>query len=183
LNRKAVGSLDFDSLVESFLALSRKDQKRFTREVESKAKISIAVDRSDVATRKSRSLVVVDTPHKKPKDPDSAHPRQKPGSRDVRDRLGVTQSLFAQLMGVTDRTVSSWETGATAMPQAARRRLAELDRLASALHDVMNPAFIPTWLTTPNEAMRHRSPLQLLELGESTLFWQCVDRLGSGLPI
>lgn len=45
--------------------------------------------------------------------------------RQVREKLGVSQAVFARLMNVTDKTVQSWEQGVRP-PSGAALRLLEL---------------------------------------------------------
>ena len=42
--------------------------------------------------------------------------------RDIRNKLGMSQSIFAMIIGVSKKTVQSWETGRY-MPDGAARRL------------------------------------------------------------
>src|SRR4051794_574707 len=66
-----------------------------------------------------------------------------PGSdvRSLRDRLGLTQEVFARLVGFSVRTVADWESGRA--PAATKaQRLVEIDRLQQALARVMVPDYI-----------------------------------------
>ena len=47
--------------------------------------------------------------------------------RQTRDRIGVSQALFARLLGVSTILVSSWERGARAPAPWARRLLDEVN--------------------------------------------------------
>ena len=57
------------------------------------------------------------------------HPRVRPVCdaisadeiRDTRNKLGLSQGMFALVVGVSKRTVESWETGRYAPDGAARR--------------------------------------------------------------
>ncbi len=99
----------------------------------------------------------------------------------TRKRLGVSQRLFAGLIGVTDRTVSTWELGGQINPIAVRR-IKELDRLATELAISMKRTFIRTWLTSPLEELDGTSPLEAMDRGENDRVWRLVFFLGSGIP-
>jgi DNA-binding transcriptional regulator YiaG len=105
-----------------------------------------------------------------------------PDVAQVRKELGVTQDLFARMIGVSSRSVAGWEGGAS-INESSARRLVEMRRLASALKRVMKPDFLPRWLATPNEGLGGISPVEALERGESDRLWRAVFLLGSGLPL
>ncbi len=111
--------------------------------------------------------------------------RSLPGSAtlvsDTRKQLGVSQRVFAGLIGVTDRTVSTWESGGQ-ITSIALRRIKELNRLASELAVSMKRTFIRTWLTSPLEALGGLSPLEAMDRGENDRVWRLVFFLGSGIP-
>jgi transcriptional regulator with XRE-family HTH domain len=100
----------------------------------------------------------------------------------TRQRLGVTQDIFARLVGVSQRSVSGWESGRP-INDVSLRRLKELRRLAIALEKVMKSEFIPTWLVAPNEGMGGISPVEVMGRGENDRLWRAVFLLGSGIPI
>jgi transcriptional regulator with XRE-family HTH domain len=100
----------------------------------------------------------------------------------TRTKLGLTQDLFARLVGVTQRSVSSWEGGGE-INDGSLRRIREMDRLAEELRKSMRADFIPVWLVSPNEALGGISPMEAMERGESDRVWRSVFLLGSGIPI
>jgi DNA-binding transcriptional regulator YiaG len=99
----------------------------------------------------------------------------------TRKSLGVTQNVFARLIGVSERSVSGWELGKPVNP-GPMRRVKEMSRLAEQLQGSMRKSFIPDWLVTPNEALGGISPVEALERGENDRLWRSVFFLGSGLP-
>jgi transcriptional regulator with XRE-family HTH domain len=100
----------------------------------------------------------------------------------TRKSLGVTQSVFGRLIGVSERSISGWELGKP-VSQASFRRVKELRRLAEALERSMKKSYIPTWLVTPNEGLAGISPIEALDRGENDRLWRTVFYLGSGAPI
>jgi DNA-binding transcriptional regulator YiaG len=100
----------------------------------------------------------------------------------TRKSLGVTQSVFGRLIGVSERSISAWELGKP-INQASLRRVKEVSRLAEALERSMKKSYIPTWLVTPNEGLAGISPLEALDRGENDRLWRTVFYLGSGAPI
>lgn len=100
----------------------------------------------------------------------------------IRKRLGLTQDLFARLIGVTQRSIAGWEKGSP-MNEISSRRVKEMGRLADELRKSMKLEYIPTWLQTPNESLGGLSPLEAMQRGEHDRLWRTVFLLGSGIPI
>jgi DNA-binding transcriptional regulator YiaG len=100
----------------------------------------------------------------------------------IRKRLGLTQDLFARLIGVTQRSIAGWEKGGP-MNEISSRRVKEMGRLADELRRSMKAEYIPTWLQTPNESLGGLSPMEAMQRGEHDRLWRTVFLLGSGIPI
>ncbi len=100
----------------------------------------------------------------------------------IRKKLGLTQDLFARLIGVTQRSISTWERGGE-INEASLRRNREMDHLADELRRSMREDFIPHWLVSPNEGLGGISPIEAMERGESGRVWRSVFLLGSGTPL
>ncbi len=100
----------------------------------------------------------------------------------IRKKLGLTQDLFARLIGVTQRSVSTWERGGE-INDVSLRRVREMDRLADELRKSMKEDFIPHWLVAPNEGLGGISPIEAMERGEGGRVWRSVFLLGSGTPL
>jgi hypothetical protein len=60
--------------------------------------------------------------------------------------------------------------------------LTELNRLFSALSELINKEAIGPWLKQPNSAFDGSTPLQVIECGESDRVWRMVSELESGAP-
>ena len=55
--------------------------------------------------------------------------------RDIRQKINLSQSAFAEFMGVSKKTVEAWEAG-TNIPQGSSQRLLEIiSRDATILHE------------------------------------------------
>jgi DNA-binding transcriptional regulator YiaG len=100
----------------------------------------------------------------------------------IRRQLGVTQEIFARLIGVSARSIAGWERGGT-INESSYRRVLEMERLAATLKKAMNASFIPRWLATPSAGLGGQSPIETLERGQNDRFWRTVFLLGSGLPL
>ena len=111
----------------------------------------------------------------------TTNPPRSPVAR-LRTNLGLTQPIFARMLGVSARSIAGWETGLP-INETSRRRLVEIERLLDSLQNVMQPEFIPRWLVTPSEGLGNLSPIEALERGHNDRLWRTIFLLGSGLPI
>ena len=99
----------------------------------------------------------------------------------MRQRLQLSQALFARLLPVSLRSLASLEGGA-APSEPVSRRLTELQRLTNALTEVMKKESVGNWLQTPNPAFDELKPLEVIERGESDRIWAMIYFLRSGVP-
>lgn len=100
----------------------------------------------------------------------------------VRRKLGLTQERFARLIGVSQRSVTTWENGGE-INDVSLRRVREMDYLADELRKSMQEDFIPHWLVSPNEGLGGISPIEAMERGEAARVWRSVFLMGSGIPL
>lgn len=106
----------------------------------------------------------------------------KPGlARELRARLQLSQPVFAKLLPVSIRTLATLESGKPAT-EGVSRRLMELERLTSALTEVIKKESLGRWLQTPNPAFDGLKPLEIIDRGESDRIWSMIYFLRSGVP-
>jgi DNA-binding transcriptional regulator YiaG len=109
--------------------------------------------------------------------------RASPSSAsELRARLELTRPVFARLLGVSERTVASWER--TAAPKSGKDRpLQELRSVIQACERVMKPEFVGQWLVTPVESLGDFKPIELIERGETERVLRALFRVESGIPL
>ncbi len=111
----------------------------------------------------------------------SATASQPTNTRDLRQRLGLTQPDFARLLGISTRSVAQLESGEN--PKApVERHLTEIKRLTDALAEVIQKESLGEWLKTPNQALDGSKPLEIVERGETDRLWEMMYFLRSGVP-
>ena len=101
----------------------------------------------------------------------------------LRKALGLSQEELARLLGVSNRTVSRWES-CTGRPNSLT--LGEIRRwqaVTERLKEVFKPAAVPRWFHSPNQALGDKTPLEVAAApdGEEEL----LDILGQiewGIP-
>ncbi|MBB6442645.1 helix-turn-helix domain-containing protein [Phycisphaera mikurensis] len=103
----------------------------------------------------------------------------------IRKLLGLTQENGARLLGVSVRTLSGWE-GSSGKPVRTtgpnRRRLEEVNRLQRSLSRILKEDRIGPWLLRANPAFDGRTPLDVIEAGESDRLWRMIHEVGTGNP-
>lgn len=99
----------------------------------------------------------------------------------IRQRLGFTRPQFARLVPVSERSLAEIEKGKPA-GEAVKRSVTQIQRLVTALEEVMERQAVGPWLTTPNEAFGGLKPLEIVERGETDRIWTMIYQLRSGTP-
>jgi len=99
--------------------------------------------------------------------------------RRLRERFGCSQRVFARLVGVSERSLISFEKR-DAYNEAARRQVQSLERLQQALARVIRPEAIGDWFQRPNDAFGGLKPLEVVERGEIDRIWAMIYELESG---
>jgi uncharacterized protein (DUF2384 family) len=80
--------------------------------------------------------------------------------------LGLNDGLIAAGTGASARTVRDW-LNARSQPTGERaQRLIELGEMVDRLRRVMDPEYIPIWLSRPLEALDDDRPIDALGRGE-----------------
>jgi hypothetical protein len=101
---------------------------------------------------------------------------------ELRDTYGFSRPLLARMLGVAEATLPRWEKGTT--PSAAGQdRVKRLAGILEGLARVMKKSFIPTWLASPNDACKGRTPVDVLEAGQYETIEDLVYFLEAGEPI
>jgi len=100
----------------------------------------------------------------------------------LRDEMGLNRADFARLVGLSERSVATWESGAD-LKESSLRTIVEIGRLYAKLRQSFaSPEQLATWLKTPNRAFSGSQPLQVIERGEIDRIWRMIYFLESGSP-
>jgi len=106
----------------------------------------------------------------------------RPAAAKLRERLALTQSQFAPLLPLSVRSLATLERG-TVPTEPVARRLVELDRLTTALAEVIREGALGAWMQTPNAAFGGLKPIEVIARGELDRLWEMVFSLRSGVPV
>ena len=96
--------------------------------------------------------------------------------RRVRD-AGVETSDIATATGANPSTVSSWAASRRTPTGERRLRLVELSAIVERLAQVMDPDYVPVWLTRPIRALGDERPLDAIARGEYRAVLRVVAQL------
>ncbi len=100
----------------------------------------------------------------------------------LRREIGLNRADFARLVGLSERSVASWEGGVD-LKESSLRTIVEIGRLYAKLHQgFASPEQLAAWLKTPNQAFGGSQPLQVIERGEIDRIWRMIYFLESGSP-
>lgn len=101
---------------------------------------------------------------------------------DLRREFGLNRLDFARMVGLSERSVATWEAGAD-LKESSLRRIVEIGRLYLKLRQSFaSPEQLASWLKTPNKGFGGSQPLQVIERGEIDRVWRMVHFLESGSP-
>lgn len=118
----------------------------------------------------------------KGRQPASAPPvvRSGPKLMKWRQERGISRRMFAQLAGFSERKLATYEKART-LPKHVLRPVTEAVRLIRALRALAgDDVALKDWLEKPNRAFDKRTPLSLVEAGQSDVLWQMVHQLRQG---
>ncbi len=95
----------------------------------------------------------------------------------VRTEGHLNHEQIAVAVGAAPSTVRDW-LAYRSMPTGKRAdRLVALAEIVDRLQRVIDPAYIPVWMTKPIEALDNRRPLDLIAAGKARRVAQLVSSL------
>jgi putative toxin-antitoxin system antitoxin component (TIGR02293 family) len=95
--------------------------------------------------------------------------------------IELDQADLARVLDANPRTVARWIQGDTEPRPDARERLLELIAVLERLSGVLRPAAAHDWLFTPNPALDHHKPVDLLRGREYRRVLGAIDALAEGV--
>lgn len=84
------------------------------------------------------------------------------------------------MLETNPRTVSRWLSRETSPRPDARERLLEVIAVLEQLSGVLRPDAAHDWLFTPNPALDHYKPVDLLRAGEFRRVLAAIDAMAEG---
>jgi len=88
--------------------------------------------------------------------------------KELRNIMGCTQSVFAQISGVSERNIIRWETKTVKPNTQSRIVLDRIEELCKILLDVFRTQNkISVWLNKPNKSLSGRTPIKQIISAQS----------------
>ena len=96
-----------------------------------------------------------------------------------RKSRGITRLTFAKVANCSERKLATYEKESN-LPIAVRRQTTEAVRLLKALEEIIPQTDLTRWLTTSNPGFDKRTPLEVIQSGESDLVWDMIQQTRQG---
>lgn len=84
----------------------------------------------------------------------------------LRDSGGLSTDLIARSTGAAHATVRDWLNHRSSPTGTRAERIAELSAIVERLQRVIDPDYLPVWLTKPVEALDNEKPIDLIARGD-----------------
>jgi hypothetical protein len=92
----------------------------------------------------------------------------------------LTTDEIADIVGVDERQVYNWASGASRPRGQNRDRLLEIKYVVDALNEVYTPEGIDIWLHGRNRSLKGQKPIDLLVEGDFMTVLAAIERLQTG---
>src|SRR3954451_20229641 len=97
----------------------------------------------------------------------------------IRDSAHLSDVQIGRAVGAAPSTVRDWFAKRSSPTGTRAERVAELAEIVDRLGRVMEPDYIPVWLSKPIEALDDRKPLELIARGKARQVARVVSELES----
>jgi len=94
---------------------------------------------------------------------------------------GLSDLQISRAAGVARSTVGAWLRRQRRPTGVRAERVAELSSIVDRLARTIDPAYIPLWMSRPNEALGDEKPLDLIARGEYRQVARVIGELESGV--
>lgn len=97
----------------------------------------------------------------------------------IHDVAHLSDAQIARAVGAAASTVRDWFALRSSPTGPRAERVAELGEVVDRLARVMEPAYIPVWLSRPIEALDDQKPLEVIASGQARRVARVVSELES----
>jgi len=91
----------------------------------------------------------------------------------------LSDAQVAQATGAAPSTVRDWFAGRSSPTGKRAERVAELAEIVDRLTRIVDPEYIPVWMSKPIEALDDRKPLHLIARGRARQVARVISALES----
>jgi hypothetical protein len=93
--------------------------------------------------------------------------------------LGLSDVQIGRAVGAAPSTVREWFALRSSPTGARAERVAELAEIVDRLARLIDPSYIPVWLSKPIQGLGDEKPLDLIAAGEARRVAQLISGLES----
>lgn len=98
---------------------------------------------------------------------------------EVRDG-GLSTGDISEIIGVAERQIRNWASGANTPTGRNRDKLLELQYVVKLLREVYDREGAEIWLHGRKRSLGAQRPVDLLAAGEYEAVWEAIERLTTG---
>ena len=91
----------------------------------------------------------------------------------------LSDAQIAEATGAAPSTVRGWFAGRSSPTGKRAERVAELAEIVDRLTRIIDPDYIPVWMSKPIEALDDRKPLHLIARGRARQVARVISELES----
>lgn len=97
----------------------------------------------------------------------------------IHELAHLSDSLIGRAVGAAPSTVRDWLAGRTSPSGKRAERVAELAEIVDRLARVIDPGYIPVWLSKPVEALDDEKPVDAIARGRARRVARIASELES----
>ncbi|MEA1939111.1 MAG: antitoxin Xre/MbcA/ParS toxin-binding domain-containing protein [Candidatus Caldatribacteriota bacterium] len=83
----------------------------------------------------------------------------------LRKKYHCSQTLWARMIGISEKTVSRWETNKSSPSALASNKIKEFEKILDKMKGVIRRGKEGEWLNTPNDELNNNTPLETILKG------------------
>jgi len=103
----------------------------------------------------------------------------------LRKKYNCSQVLWARMIGISEKTVSRWETNKSSPSSLASNKIKEFEKVINKMKGVIKKGKESEWLNTPNDELNNDTPLETILKGSEGV-QEVIDllcRIEWGVPV
>lgn len=97
----------------------------------------------------------------------------------IHELAQLSDAEIGLAVGAAPSTVRDWFAGRSSPTGKRKDRLAELAEVVDRLTRIVDPEYIPVWMSKPIEALDDRKPIQLIARGQARRVAKVISGLES----
>ena len=103
----------------------------------------------------------------------------------LRKKYNCSQVLWARMIGISEKTVSRWETYKSSPSALACNKIKEFEIIINKMKGIIKRGKESEWLNTPNDELNNNTPLETISKGSGGV-QKVIDllcRIEWGVPV